>query len=262
MNHYPIINALNEGNKELVRLVLFAIDDPIDLGNALRSSPIFFRSMNKDDSWLLKSNLLTEKTEVLGQDHEMVSGFLAGEVRFVSFHCFVDPQGKRYGVCTKKVAEIYEDEEGNTEIGEWELAKTCEYKFGKKHGHEIKVTGDNFRVVSEYKKGIEIKRDFTENGKVYRKCSFKDGYQEGPTECYYPDGTLRSVTMYKKSFPCGKYKEWYSNGQLRETYFYDDDGEIMGEHIVYSDTGNILSRRYKEYKERIEYDMNGDIIKD
>lgn len=128
-------------------------------------------------------------------------------------------------------------------------------------------------------------RKYYENGEIMSIEHTSDGEQVGPQQYYYANGQLSSeytagapgeATPYTAYYPNGKvktaglvkdnhsmgdFKQFYPNGALKETYSYNNEGNLDGEDIDYFRNGNIERKySYKNGKadgECTEYGFGG-----
>ncbi len=98
--------------------------------------------------------------------------------------------------------------------------------------------------IGNFKKGL-AHGDWEEHfyGKLYQKCTFKDGKYDGKVYIY---GIQGSDNKYPDiiTFKDGLYQHYISyhseNGQLEEERFYDENGKHHGEVTTYDKDGNII----------------------
>lgn len=118
------------------------------------------------------------------------------------------------------------------------LIKTEKYEFG--------VLKKN---VAELVK-LDSRNEYYESGKVKSSGTFKDGAAEGVTRFYNEEGQITNSKIYKdgdlmgegiydeKGYQQGKWKEFYSSGELRAEGEYLD-GRKLGDWVFYHQNGKI-----------------------
>ncbi|RCV48342.1 toxin-antitoxin system YwqK family antitoxin [Marinitenerispora sediminis] len=80
------------------------------------------------------------------------------------------------------------------------------------------------------------------SGQIISLMTYKDGYEDGPWLEWYPDGSPRieGQNVFGKG-AVGRWREWYSNGQLAKDQEFDE-------------RGNEISRR--------QWDEDGNLVED
>jgi uncharacterized protein len=66
------------------------------------------------------------------------------------------------------------------------------------------------------------------------------GEEVGEWKWYFPSGKLKTKGSYINGMVTGKWESYYENGQIRELENYNDDGELHGETIRYSEDGDVM----------------------
>ncbi len=78
--------------------------------------------------------------------------------------------------------------------------------------------------------------------------TYKNGYLNGETSVYTPDGTLMQVTNYSKGLKHGREKVYFGNGRIHYTANYNH-GNLNGEVKQYDLSGALVGEmRYKNGK--------------
>ncbi len=118
------------------------------------------------------------------------------------------------------------------------LIKTEKYEYG--------VLKKN---VAELVK-LDSRNEYYENGKLKSSGTFKEGTAEGVTRFYNEEGKITNSKIYKegdligegiydeKGYQQGKWKEFYSSGELRAEGEYVD-GRKIGDWVFYHQNGKI-----------------------
>jgi antitoxin component YwqK of YwqJK toxin-antitoxin module len=83
----------------------------------------------------------------------------------------------------------------------------------------------------------------TSGGVLVALTTYRDGFEDGPSQEWFADGTPLSDGTVRRGFPVGPWRLWHSNGVLAEEKVFDDEGK-----------GDILRlRRWSE---------SGELVKD
>jgi antitoxin component YwqK of YwqJK toxin-antitoxin module len=81
-----------------------------------------------------------------------------------------------------------------------------------------------------YITGTKIKKD--SKGNVIYAMSLKDGWKDGPTIRYDPDGSIIEEENFKKNVRVGLLNRYFNNGHLKQqTYF--ENGKKEGDEFIY-----------------------------
>lgn len=73
--------------------------------------------------------------------------------------------------------------------------------------------------------------------KLVSRDVYVDGVQNGPSQEWYMDGTLRSEGTVRRGLPCGESKEWHPNGTLASRKVFDEDGLTLREDYAWDEDG-------------------------
>lgn len=237
--NFSLISQLSKEYPELLKMILFSVDDPKTLGNAL-VSPDFIKSLGERDLEELKKKFLVKVTKI---DKNYRANYV--KVKAIATY-FVDPKGRRQGKYIKRL------EDGVRVIKKF-------YKDGKKEGtrKEWYPNGKQLESISGYKNG---KREgefkiWYPNGILDIQRFYKNGREEGEAVEWYVSGNISSRTMYKNGKKDGLTEAWHENGVLRLKCYYKDDIED-GEEIHWYDNGNMASKAtYKDGHKVGAYNM-------
>ncbi|MFC7303503.1 toxin-antitoxin system YwqK family antitoxin [Streptomyces monticola] len=63
-----------------------------------------------------------------------------------------------------------------------------------------------------------------QQGALVSLDTYKDGVSHGPTNTWYPDGTLRTEAIMEEGFPVGESKSWHPNGTLASKRIMSPNG--------------------------------------
>ncbi len=77
-------------------------------------------------------------------------------------------------------------------------------------------------VMASCHDGVEVKKDYWENGKVKSELSYVDGELDGPCRWYMANGKLQMEVEYRHNKMNGLTRRWYENGNLMEESWYRD----------------------------------------
>lgn len=154
------------------------------------------------------------------------------------------------------------------------------YKHGTEYTYSYEWNKDADRFVS-YVSGV-FKYDmgkqyyyvnYWENGSIMSQQSFDDVYRwHGPYVFMYKDGTIKTEGQYDRNRPCGLWKYYNSDGNIKEEIRYGEDGTIYeqtfhrngnprikkatryrvyeGDYLFLAENGDTLT--YHNYKNGIE----------
>lgn len=81
----------------------------------------------------------------------------------------------------------------------------------------------------------------TSAGRVVALTTYRDGFEDGPSREWFPDGTPLSGGTVRRGLAVGPWRLWHSNGTLAEEKVFDEEGR--GDILrlrQWSDTGDLL----------------------
>ncbi|WP_107654178.1 toxin-antitoxin system YwqK family antitoxin [Nocardia suismassiliense] len=65
------------------------------------------------------------------------------------------------------------------------------------------------------------------DGTIIGLWTFVDGFEEGPSKSWYPDGAPKHTGMVARNRPVGEWREWYPDGRLQEVSVFDGPGKLV-----------------------------------
>ncbi len=76
------------------------------------------------------------------------------------------------------------------------------------------------------------------NGKLKSETMYEEGFRQGPSKQYYEDGKVRSLSFYKADRQDSLFRSYYPSGQLniQSTYYA---GRLHGPYAIYRPDGKL-----------------------
>lgn len=105
---------------------------------------------------------------------------------------------------------------------------------------------------------------YYENGNLYQKINFKNNKWHGDYQFYYNNGNLMELGTFFEGKKKGIVKLYDIDGKLKSQKLYDGSEKTPQEIFIErlrSDTQSILGESYTEYKNDIEKDEKGSLVK-
>lgn len=65
----------------------------------------------------------------------------------------------------------------------------------------------------------------TNDDTVVSLTTYRDGFEDGPSLEWFPDGTRLSEGTVRKGIPIGAWRLWHANGALAEEKVFDEAGK-------------------------------------
>lgn len=218
------LEKLFSHHPEFLRKMVFFISDIKTLGNALVSSPLFYRSLCEGDSKLLFDKFLIEKKETVPFEKEECT-----------LTYYVDSEGKKQGtyrLCSSQGRILHEKIYKNGV----EKKSTRWNKKGSLYSERTILEGQGYT-------GKMLVKMWRKDGTLSQEYFLVRGRREGVAKKWRNDGTLSSERNHVNGKLEGLQKHWSSDGILHKTYF------VKGVRIKTS-RRRILKERSK--KERLK----------
>lgn len=128
------------------------------------------------------------------------------------------------------------------------------YQAGKRHGkgqlfHENGVVKMDY----EYSEGQKVNTwtEYYPSGKVKERKTLKDNLLDGPSETFWPDGKVKSRDTYAADLRNGPSETFHENGKLETKGEYANDLPI-GEWIHYNPKGEKMERQFYNKEGKID----------
>ena len=102
---------------------------------------------------------------------------------------------------------------------------------------KIQMEGLSLKKEIEFYEGLITW--YYENGKIFQKVNYINGYLSGERLIYYEDGSLKAKLLYNRGRKNGLSREYYKDGRLKTQGNYNNNKKVGTWKHFYYDGGSL-----------------------